>query len=142
MAAARAGAVATATHPRRRPAGRRWRVDDTTTITITSSGASPATSLAVGSRVTFEQRLAAHDMRLTRIPNTLCNPELNVGFIQPNQSGQTLNLNTARVCTYHDHNQPSNTNLQGTIEFSRSAGLVGLVSQVGKALTYLTPRPT
>ena len=43
-------------------------------------------------------------------------PELNqVGFLTPGQSKQTGNLNTRRTCGYHDHNQNSNTNLQGSI---------------------------
>ena len=91
---------------------------NTTTITITSSGASPRDiTVARGSRVTFVNNDSQpHDMASDPHPeHTLCNPELNVGFIQPNQSRQTLNLNTARVCTYHDHAQPSNTSLQGTI---------------------------
>jgi len=91
---------------------------NTTTITITSSGVSPRDiTVAVGSRVTFQNNDSRnHDMNSDPHPeHTLCSPELNVGFVQPNQSRQTLNLNTARVCTYHDHDQPSNTNLQGTI---------------------------
>ena len=91
---------------------------NTTTITITSAGVSPKDiTVAVGSRVTFVNNDSQpHDMASDPHPeHTLCNPELNVGFIQPNQSRQTQNLNTARVCTYHDHNQPSNTSLQGTI---------------------------
>jgi hypothetical protein len=40
---------------------------------------------------------------------------MNVGFVASAQSGQTNVLNVARTCGYHDHNQPSNTNLQGTI---------------------------
>jgi hypothetical protein len=31
------------------------------------------------------------------------------------QSQQTDVLNIARTCGYHDHNQPSNVSLQGTI---------------------------
>jgi plastocyanin len=91
---------------------------NTTTITITANGVSPRdVTVAVGSRVTFVNNdNQPHDMASDPHPeHTLCNPELNVGFIQPNQSGITQNLTRARVCTYHDHNQPSNTSLQGTI---------------------------
>ena len=43
-------------------------------------------------------------------------PELNsVGFLNPNQSRSSGNLNTARNCGYHDHNNETNTSLQGTI---------------------------
>ena len=40
---------------------------------------------------------------------------MNVGFVATGQSEQTEVLNIARTCGYHDHNQPSNANLQGTI---------------------------
>ena len=40
---------------------------------------------------------------------------MNVGFVAAGQSRQTDVLNIARTCGYHDHNQPSNANLQGTI---------------------------
>jgi hypothetical protein len=46
--------------------------------------------------------------------HTTC-PELNVGFIAAGQNGVSNPLNTARTCTYHDHNQPTTTSLQGTI---------------------------
>jgi hypothetical protein len=43
-------------------------------------------------------------------------PEINqVGFLSAGQSRQTGNLNTARTCGFHDHNQPTNASLQGTI---------------------------
>ena len=43
-------------------------------------------------------------------------PEINqVGFLTAGQSKQTGNLNTARTCGYHDHNQDSNRSLQGVI---------------------------
>jgi plastocyanin len=91
---------------------------NTTTITITSAGASPRDiTVSVGSRVSFVNNDSQpHDMASDPHPeHTLCNPELNVGFISPGQTRQTLNLNTARTCTYHDHNQPSNASLQGVI---------------------------
>ena len=90
---------------------------NTTTITITSAGVSPRDiTVAVGSRVTFlNNDSSPHDMDSDPHPeHTLC-PQLNVGFLSGGQSRSSQNLNTARVCTYHDHNQPSNTSLQGTI---------------------------
>ncbi len=88
-----------------------------TTVTITSSGVSPRDiTVAVGSRVTFANNdNTPHDMDSDPHPvHTDC-PEINVGFITAGQSRQTQNLNTARVCGYHDHNQPTNVSLQGTI---------------------------
>lgn len=90
---------------------------NTTTITLTSSGASPRDiTVPVGSRVTFVNNDSApHDMNSDPHPaHTEC-PDINVGFISGGQSRATNNLNAARTCRYHDHNQPSNTSLQGTI---------------------------
>jgi hypothetical protein len=42
-------------------------------------------------------------------------PEISVGVINPGESRQTGSLNTVRTCGYHDHNQSTNTALQGTI---------------------------
>ena len=88
------------------------------TITITSSGASPrSVTVSAGSRVTFvNNNSRAHDMSSDPHPvHTDC-PEINqVGFLSPDQSRQTGNLNTVRTCGFHDHNQDTNTSLQGTI---------------------------
>ena len=90
---------------------------NTTTITLTSSGASPRDiTVPVGSRVTFVNNdTAPHDMSSDPHPEHTTCPDINVGFIAGGQSRATNNLNTARTCTYHDHNQPTNTSLQGTI---------------------------
>jgi len=90
---------------------------NTTTITLTSSGASPRDiTVALGSRVTFVNNDSApHDMDSNPHPEHTDCPALNIGFIAPGASGISQNLTTARVCGFHDHNQPSNTNLQGTI---------------------------
>jgi hypothetical protein len=43
-------------------------------------------------------------------------PALNqVGFLQPNQTGTSGNLTTARTCGFHDHNRDTDTTLQGTV---------------------------
>ena len=89
----------------------------TTTITLTSSGASPRDiTVSVGSRVTFiNNDSQPHDMDSNPHPEHTDCPALNVGFIAAGQQGVTQNLNTARTCGFHDHNQPSNTNFQGVI---------------------------
>ena len=89
----------------------------TTTITLTSSGASPRDiTVAVGSRVTFiNNDSQPHDMDSNPHPEHTDCPALNVGFIAAGAQGVSQNLNTARTCGFHDHNQPSNTNFQGTI---------------------------
>ena len=88
------------------------------TITITSSGVSPRTlTVPAGSRVTFVNNdSGAYDMNSVPHPAHTDCPEINqVGFWSAGQSRQTGNLNTARTCGYHDHNQSTNTSLQGTI---------------------------
>lgn len=88
------------------------------TITIGSNGVvSPKDiTVSVGSRVTFvNNHSRPHEMSSDPHPeHTLC-PELNVGTLSSGQSRTSANLNTARVCTYHDHLEDGNTNLQGTV---------------------------
>lgn len=89
-----------------------------TTITITSSGVSPRSiTVAAGSTVTFVNNdNTPHDMSSDPHPQHTDCPEVNnAGFIQPGQSRSTAALRTARTCGFHDHNQPSNTSLQGAI---------------------------
>lgn len=88
------------------------------TITIGSNGAVSPTTLTVpaGSRVTFvNNHNRQHDMSSDPHPDHTDCPEVTVGNLQPGQSRQTQNLNTARTCGFHDHNEPSNTALTGTI---------------------------
>lgn len=87
------------------------------TITITASGVSPKNvTVAVGSRVTFVNNDSRpHDMNSDPHPEHTNCPEINVGFIAAGASGTTQNLTRARVCGFHDHNQPDVTALQGII---------------------------
>ena len=91
----------------------------TATITIGANGAvSPSSvSIAPGGRVTFvNNSTQPHDMSSDPHPEHTQCPEINqVGFLTAGQSRTTGNLNTARTCTYHDHNQPASTGLQGRI---------------------------
>ena len=89
-----------------------------TTITITASGVSPQTlTVSPGTRVTFVNNdTRNHEMNSDPHPSHVDCPEINqVGFLAPGQSKQTGNLNTVRMCGYHDHNQPTTTSLQGMI---------------------------
>ena len=90
----------------------------TTTITITSAGVAPRDIVVPrGARVTFVNNDAVgHDMNSDPHPQHTSCTDMNVGFVASTQSGQTNVLNIARTCGYHDHNQPSNPNLQGTIK--------------------------
>ena len=91
------------------------------TVTITSTGVSPKDiTVAVGSRVTFTNNDSRnHEMDSDPHPeHTLCGDStvnINVGGVPPGQSRTSQNLNAARVCTYHDHLDPFNNALKGTI---------------------------
>jgi len=87
------------------------------TITITATGVSPQNvTVAPGSRVTFvNNNTRVHDMSSDPHPAHTDCPEITVGFLQPGQSATTQNLNRVRTCGFHDHNQDTNTSLQGTI---------------------------
>lgn len=91
----------------------------TATITIGPDGrVSPANvTVALGSRVTFvNSHTIPHDMSSDPHPEHTDCPEFRtVGNLQPGQSRQTENLNAPRACGFHDHNQPTNTELQGAI---------------------------
>lgn len=91
----------------------------TTTITIGTDGrVSPASvTVSPGSRVTFvNNHNRPHDMSSDPHPDHTECPEINqVGFLQAGQTRATGNLNTVRRCGFHDHNEPSNTGLIGSI---------------------------
>jgi plastocyanin len=90
----------------------------TTTITITSSGANPRSiSVSPGARVTFiNNDSRAHDMASDPHPEHTDCPALNdIGFLTAGQQKTSGNLNAVRTCRFHDHNDPFNTSLQGSI---------------------------
>jgi hypothetical protein len=58
----------------------------------------------------------AHDMDSDPHPeHTDCPPINAVGFLSPNQSRQTENLTIARTCGFHDHGNPDDARMKGTI---------------------------
>ena len=88
------------------------------TFTITAAGIAPKSlTVSAGSQVTFVNNdLAIHEMFSDPHPEHMDCPELNqVGFLAPGQTRQTGNLNTIRTCGFHDHLQPLNAFLQGSI---------------------------
>jgi len=90
----------------------------TTTITITAAGVSPQRiTVSPGARVTFINNDARqHEMNSDPHPNHGDCPAVDdVGFLAPGQSKQTGNLTVARTCGFHDHNQPTQSSLQGQI---------------------------
>jgi len=89
-----------------------------TTFSITSSGVSPKSlTVPAGTQVTFiNNDNTNHDMESDPHPEHTACPEINsVGFLNPTQTRQTAAMRTVRTCGFHDHNQPSNNNLLGTI---------------------------
>jgi hypothetical protein len=87
-------------------------------ITITASGVdSKAVTIKVGERLTVTNNdTRAHEFSSDPHPEHTDCPELNqIGFIQPNQTKESGNFVAARTCGFHDHNQPSNTALQGRV---------------------------
>lgn len=92
--------------------------DPATTITITSTGVSPKTlTVPRGSQVTVHNNDSrAHYLASDPHPTHENCPELNTwGTLSNGQSRQSANLTTAKTCTYHDHDNPGNTSLQGTV---------------------------
>lgn len=90
----------------------------TNTITITSAGVSPKNvEVAVGTRVKFVNNdTRSHNMTSDPHPSHDDCPDLNqVGFLSPGESRETGNLVTARTCGFHDHDDFSQQNLQGSI---------------------------
>ena len=88
------------------------------TFTITSAGVSPKSlTVSAGSQVTFVNNdRITHEMFSDPHPEHTDCPEIDfVGSLAPGQAKQTGNLNTVRTCGFHDHLQPLNTSLQGSI---------------------------
>lgn len=88
------------------------------TITITAAGVSPKTvTIASGSRVNFVNNDArAHDMASDPHPvHTDCPPINLVGSLAAGSSRATGDFTTVRTCGFHDHEDPNNTSLQGSI---------------------------
>jgi plastocyanin len=89
-----------------------------TTITITAAGVSPRDIVvARGARVTFVNNDArSHQINSDPHPTHGDCAELDViGFLASGESKQSGNLVEAGVCGFHDHNEPNNNALKGTI---------------------------
>ena len=88
------------------------------TITITGGGVSPrSVQIAVGQSVTVVNNDSrGHEIASDPHPaHTQC-PEMNaLGSVPAGATRQTNAFPTARTCTFHDHNDPTNSNLMGSI---------------------------
>ncbi len=90
----------------------------TATITVTLTGADPReVTIRVGGRVTFvNQDTVPHDMNSDPHPaHTDCPSMDAVAFLAAGQTKESAPFPVARTCGFHDHNQPTNTTLQGRI---------------------------
>lgn len=88
------------------------------TIVIQNNQVCPQTmTVARGSQVTMvNSDSRVHDMDSDPHPEHTDCVELNqIGFLNPGQSRQSGNLNTPRRCGFHDHGNPDNAGLKGTI---------------------------
>jgi len=91
---------------------------DVTTITVTAAGANPRNIVVPpGTQVTFvNSDGTVHEMFSDPHPEHTDCPEFDsVGRLTPGQSRQTTNLVTARVCSFHDHLNPFNNALKGSV---------------------------
>lgn len=89
------------------------------TITIGANGSvSPSqVTVAVGQSVTFvNSDTRSHDMESDPHPaHTACPSIGNVGQLQAGQSKTTFGFSNTGTCGYHDHNDSTNSGLQGRI---------------------------
>ena len=69
-----------------------------------------------GTRVLFvNNHNRRHDMASDPHPDHDDCPPLNRGVLNPAESRETENLVTVRTCGFHDHDDPGNANLHGSI---------------------------
>ena len=89
------------------------------TITIGSNGAvSPSSvSITVGQSVTFVNSSgSAHEIASDPHPAHTSCPSINaLGIVGNGQTRLTNSFGGAGTCTFHDHGQPDNNGLKGTI---------------------------
>ncbi len=88
------------------------------TLTLSNNAISPQTiTVSRGSQLTIvNSDTRVHDMDSDPHPEHTDCPELNqIGTLAAFQSRQSGNLNTARRCGIHDHNNPGSAALKATI---------------------------
>jgi plastocyanin len=89
-----------------------------TTFVIMNNTVCPQSlTVSRGTQVTFSnQDSVVHEMDSDPHPEHTDCVEINqVDFLNPGQSRQTGNLNTAKRCGFHDHGRPDNSALKGAI---------------------------
>ncbi|HET7217813.1 MAG TPA: hypothetical protein VFJ02_07180 [Vicinamibacterales bacterium] len=89
------------------------------TITISTAGVLTPSSVTInnGESVTFvNNRNTGHQIASNPHPAHTDCPAINaVGTISAGQTKLTNAFTTSRSCGFHDHNDPNNTNLHGTV---------------------------
>ncbi|MCU1386394.1 MAG: hypothetical protein JWL71_5091 [Acidobacteria bacterium] len=88
------------------------------TLIIQNNAICPsALTVARGTQITMlNADSRTHEMDSDPHPEHTDCPELNqIGFLNPGQSRQSGNLNTARRCGVHDHGSPDTAGLRATI---------------------------
>lgn len=90
----------------------------TNVVTITPAGVSPRDiQIALGDRVLFiNSDGQSHSMASDPHPDHTDCPSINqVGFLLPGQRRETGNFVQARLCGFHDHDNPDVREWHGTI---------------------------
>jgi len=88
------------------------------TLVIQNNTICPSTlTVSRGTQITIlNSDSRVHDMNSDPHPEHTDCPELNqIGFLNPGQSRQSGNLNTARRCGLHDHSAPDIAALKASI---------------------------
>ena len=89
-----------------------------TTFVIQNNTICPSTmTVSRGTQVTIlNSDSRVHEMTSDPHPEHTDCPELNqIGFLNPGQSRQSGNLNTARKCGLHDHDAPDTASLKASV---------------------------
>ena len=91
---------------------------ETTTITITNAGVTPQSIIVnANAKVTFVNNDSrAHEPSSNPHPSHTQCPEFNMGSIAPGQSRESGAAVGGRTCGFHDHMDPTNASMQGTIQ--------------------------
>jgi hypothetical protein len=100
------------------PAGACTPSSSPATFVIMNGTICPQTmTISRGTQVTMSnQDTRTHEMDSDPHPEHTDCPELNsIDFLNPGQSRQSQNLNTARTCGFHDHGDPNNAAMKGSI---------------------------
>lgn len=96
---------------------------DPLVITITAAGANPRTlTVTQGQQVTFVNKdTVVHEMYSDPHPEHTDCPEFDaVGHLNPGVVHQTTNLVITRTCGFHDHLNPFNNALKGSITITQA----------------------